>query len=326
MHVALGHLLRLDGREALLWNIAADIIINEMLMAENMELPDGTLNFESIPPEVNLSKRDFQLETTETLYDKLLTYAEKMRDKKNFDEHLKSGGDGPCKDNKPLTEEQKRFLKKEWQRKMVDAAKQTEMSRGNVPGYVQKLVDKLTNPQLNWFSMLHKYITNELPIDQTYRRPGRRTYGTGIYMPSTLRENLEITVTLDLSGSISQSDYAKFISELYGMLNSFQQVDATLLYWDTEVRGTLKVSSHNKRKAVENIVQAGGGTTFNCLEPYMKANNIKSKLNIHLTDGYIESDINLPNGTNIFVLTSDGMDVEKFKVHGNLQNVAKLTK
>jgi predicted metal-dependent peptidase len=301
MHVALGHLIRQAQRDQMLFNIACDIVINEMLIAEGIELPDGTLRADTFE---NLIF-DQEVDTSESVYDKLLKEAKKNKTFKNFDDHIIS--------DKDMSNAEKESIKKEWQKKTVEAAKQTEMSRGNIPGYIKRYVDKLTNPQINWQQMLYQYITNDLPIDQTYRRPGRKSYVTGVYMPSTLRENLDVTVSIDLSGSISDKDYSQFLTELYGILNSFHQIDANLLYWDTEVRGTLKVTSHNKEKALKNTVDAGGGTTFSCVQAYMKKNNINSKLNIHFTDGWIETDAILPAGKNLIVLNSTGYKLESFK-------------
>jgi predicted metal-dependent peptidase len=322
MHVALGHLLRKDERDAMLFNISADIIINEMLVSEDFVLPDGLLLVSSLPNKIS-KKIDLNTETSESLYDKLLQYSDELQSKKNFDEHLSDGyGNG----KKEISNVEKEALRKEWEKKLIETAQHVKMSRGHVPGHIERLVEALQNPQLNWYSMLYKYITQELPIDQTYRRPGRRSYATGFYMPSTLRENLEISVTIDLSGSIGKKDYEMFLSELYGILNSFSQVNATILYWDTQVRGMLKVNSSNKQKAIDNVVQAGGGTAFNCLLPYMKEQRVTSRLNIHFTDGYIESNINLPQGVNLFVLTTDSVDLKAFKELHKINTVSKLTK
>ena len=68
--------------------------------------------------------------------------------------------------------------------------------------------------KVNWKTLLQKYITNTIPTDYTFARPRRSSRALGIYLPSVVKENVEIYVSIDTSGSISQDDLTDFLSEM----------------------------------------------------------------------------------------------------------------
>jgi len=335
MHVALCHLLRAGKRDHMLFNVSADLLINWMITKENYDLPEGVL-LPTPNGDYTIDTPDKQIEinvegkTAEEIYDilnKELPPApcsggssgqgegEGEGDNrglpKGFDEHIYG---------EELSESQKRVVEKEWKGKLVDAATAAK-TRGSLPGYMERLLDELLHPKLNWKSILYQYLTKDLLYNFTYRRPGRRSYSTGIYTPMEIKENLDITVTIDCSGSISQKEYTDFVSEVIGIANAFEQIKMNLVYWDTEIRNEIEVTRSNQKDLIEAEVPGGGGTSISCLQDKYRTER-PPQLMVHLTDGYIEDSPELPYSKHLFVLSKGGTEniVQKYGIVTKLEH------
>jgi len=205
-----------------------------------------------------------------------------------------------------LTEAEKQAVEKEWKGRLVDAATAAK-AKGNLPGHLGRLVDELLHPKLNWKAILYQYITKDILYNFTYRRPGKRSYSTGVYMPTEVKENLNIVVTIDTSGSISKKEYTEFMSEVVGIANAFEQINMDVLHWDTEVRKETKVTRNNQKELIEGEIPGGGGTHIGCLKDYY-AHKQTPMFMVHLTDGWVEYAPELPACKHLFVISKHGTD------------------
>ena len=323
MHVALQHLLRAGKRDHTLFNIAADIIINYMILSENYDLPAGVLLPESKGASIfklqgknGWFEIDAEGKSAEEVYEYLSSNAKKLDipviGEGQFDEHQFSDD---------LSESEKQAVAKEWQGKLVDAATEAK-PRGKLPGYIDRMMDDILNPKLNWKALLYQYLTKDILYNFTYKKPGRRSYSTGYYMPHEIKENLNITCTVDCSGSISKQEYTEYMSEITGIANAFTQINMDIIFWDTEIRQVEKVTRNNQKKLLEIKIPGGGGTSISCLANYFKDRQAP-QLMVHLTDGYIEHEPDLPYSRHLFVVSEfgDASIVENhgqvFKIHGD---------
>jgi len=137
-------------------------------------------------------------------------------------------------------------------------------------------------------------------------RPSRKSRALGVYLPDTLKENLNITVAIDVSGSIGDKEYQEFISEMVGISKSFENVVMNCLFWDTEVTSDLVMKNGNIKIIEETKVCGYGGTTFNCVSEYLKENRKKPNLMVVFTDGYIDDDYAKPECKTLWVITERG--------------------
>ena len=328
MHVALQHLIRLGKKQTLLWNVATDMAINWIITQEGYQLPEkGIIPDHSgrVIIETEEGKKYFDVDgkTAEQLYEELIKELPECK----CDCHDGAGkcGSGtsdpngtggqccPCQggfDNHfygdDMSDAEQEALSKEWRGKLVDAATAAK-ARGKLPGSIERLVDELLNPKLDWKTILHQFITKDIPYDYTMRKPGRRSHSLGIYLPDVLKENLNITCTVDTSGSISKEEYQVFATELMAMASSFQQIDMDIVYWDTRVVGEIKVQRGKEKDIIEKAHLGGGGTSMSCLGEHFKDKQ-PPKIMIHLTDGYIETDPFLPSCKHLFVIPEHGTD------------------
>jgi predicted metal-dependent peptidase len=201
MHIVLQHLGRGQGRDRLLFNVANDIIVNDILVTDNIELPpDGLIpQNHSFQIDKNLTITEIDKKSSEDIYEILFKYVKKMQkqngngngkgngggdgqsqtekslDSKRFDEHM--GGNGSKseeeKDGKgegigrEYTQEELEKASQDWKKRLAMAADYAKM-RGLLPAGMERLVDGLLESKVDWRHKLYKYITDSLPVDFTY--------------------------------------------------------------------------------------------------------------------------------------------------------------
>lgn len=350
LHIAKGDFFRRGKREPSIWNIASDAVINYILVNEGFQLPEGGINPERdgslmiCGVKFNVADR-----TTEDVYEEMLTKLpikkvnifikgggkgkpgekggsgkgdpsdEKSEDGQGnghggFDIHLEHDSDGQGGETGEESGQGGRdaaenAAKRKWERATVEAATNAR-ARGTLPGFAESIVDKLLNPVVDWRQRIQRFITNEIPVDYTNRRPGRSFYATGAWAPMIHRENVDVFVSVDVSGSTA-GDREYFFSELFGILNSFHQIRARVIFWDAIVNpeNDHLITASNKDMITQlPIKDCNGGTRMSSYADYCKEKGYRSQVHIIMTDGFIESDPIVPSGHIMFVLTKDGSD------------------
>jgi predicted metal-dependent peptidase len=319
LHIAKGDFFRRGNREGTIWNIASDMVINHILLQEGFKLPKSGIN-PTKDGKVTVCGKDYNVKgkVTEEVYEELYQNATKIMisggggkgkgengedvpDHGGFDIHIESPNGE--------TQAEKAAAESKWKKIIIEAATNAQ-ARGKLPGCVSDLVDKILNPTIDWRTRIQRFITNEIPVDYTNRMPGRSYYGTGIWVPKILRENIEVFVGVDVSGS-TMYDRVYFIGEVMGILNSYEQIKARLIFWDASVnpKNDHMITRNNKDLLTDlKIEDCNGGTSMSCYADYCEEKNYKCRLHILMTDGYIESDPRVPQGNIIYVLTKSGDD------------------
>lgn len=320
LHIAKGDFFRIGKRDKQIWNIASDAVINQIILKEGFKLPKGCAvpdsqgNFTVGGKTYNTNNK-----ITEELYEELYANADKIKqsggkgkggegedeepgDHGGIDVHMhdEEGEENPSEDSQ---------LESKWKKVIVEAATNAQ-ARGNLPGSMVSIVDKLLNPVIDWRTRVMKFITNEIPVDFTNRIPSRKFYGTGVWAPKTLRENLDVFISVDVSGS-TMGDRTYFMSEIAAIVRSYEQIKARIIFWDGDVNeeNDHLITANNRDKIVGlEIKDCNGGTQMSCYADYCEKKGYRSRLHIILTDGYIESNPRVPQGNIIFVLTKSGSD------------------
>jgi len=325
-HIATLTFQRLGKRDMTLWNIATDLIINFMLIEEGFRPPKGVL----IPdhrgvftfPSGKNGKQimiDLNNKNAEQVYEELLKEAKEVKSITKADgngnyegqigKHLQGDkNDKGESQGKGNTEADQKANENKWKRKAVEGATQAKM-RGNISANMERLLGEILEPVIDWRQKLFSYVTNDLPVDYSMRIPSRRFISTGVYTPTVIKENLELIVGVDISGSISDEEYKEFMSEVIGIANSYRQVKMRVIAWACHVdeRDDILVSNDTQDMLMANKFNGGGGTELSCLTRYMESKEYKSRLLVILTDGYTEANPKLPEGTDcLFVLSRNG--------------------
>jgi len=191
-------------------------------------------------------------------------------------------------------------MQKDWQDNMVSAAaaqrehEQRTRSAGCIPTGVQRLIDQLSKPKVDWKRALRRYVMAVTHHRYSFSRPNKSLFSNGWTLPG-FRDRvheLDIVVMVDTSGSIGQEELTAFVSELQGIMNSWKRYKIHAWCFDGAVIEDSKVElvkgSHGAWDDVKKFAErigGGGGTNFEVNWDYMKENRIKPRLALMLTDG-----------------------------------------
>jgi len=260
MHVAFLHMNRLNERKPQKWNMAADYVINHMLIERGFKMPKGGLHD---PQYAGMS--------TEQVYD-LIPDDEASE----FEMDLE-----------PNPGDQKDF-ENDVADILVRAAIQSKIqgdSVGSIPGDIQIYLDNLLDPKLPWDRILHKYVNALNKDDYSFRKPNRR-FLPKHYLPTLYNETLmDITVAVDTSGSVSDADFQRFITEVASILKKQKPKSLTLLQFDTAIKSTHVIRSVSELKEV--TFHGRGGTRIAPVIDWVKEH--RSNLLIVFSDGEFQN-------------------------------------
>ena len=298
LHMVFDHIGRREDRNAMIYNISADYIVNNTLVRDGI----GTI------PSIVDCYQDFKYEgwTSEEVYDDVYDKAKEMGDEylkqlgEMLDEHLENGEDAGTEDggegedtNGNATSSKKPTYSKEDMKKIKDEIKENMISAaqsagaGNVPGEVARMIKELTEPKMNWREILRQQIQSTIRSDYTFTRPSRKGQMSGAVLPGMdFQDTIDIAVCLDMSGSIQDTQGADFLGEVKGIMEEYQDYNIKVWCFDTNVYNEQDFSSDNGEDLSDYEIIGGGGTDFMANWTYMKETGYVPKKLIMFTDGY----------------------------------------
>jgi predicted metal-dependent peptidase len=153
----------------------------------------------------------------------------------------------------------------------VAQAAQAAKSMGDMPAWLERLVEQALQPKEDWREVLREFVSRHARQDHSWSKPNRRYAQQGVVLPSLQGDELgDVIVTVDCSGSISQRDLDVFAGELQGILEVFD-CSLVVLYHDIPVThvqkwapgdGPIKLKPHggggtSHRPVFEWIAQRG---------------------------------------------------------------------
>jgi predicted metal-dependent peptidase len=288
LHCVYDHFGRRGDRDPQLWNIANDYCVNGDLVKHNVG--------EKITSVPCLYDRKYDGMSSEEVYDQLYEKADKIDIgsllDQMIDEHLDGDGegdgdeDGEGKGRPKLTAEEKQAIKDEIKEAMLAAAATVD-GAGNLPAGVKRLIQQLTEPQMNWRELLRMNLESTIKADYTWMRASRKGWHMDAVMPGQKPdEMIDIAVMLDASGSISPDMLRDFLSEIQGIMDSFPSYKIHVVAFDTECYNPAQYDSDNLDSMIDYEVSGGGGTDFDCIFTYLKDQEITPRRLIVFTDGY----------------------------------------
>lgn len=279
-----------DFRDRMLFNCAADYCVNADLIDQRI----GT--------QINpcLYDKKYTGWSAEEVYDDLYENAEKIDISslmdKLLDEHMEddSNGSGDDEDGNGeggkgkrklrLSEQEKAELRDEIRQAVLQAAQSS--GAGNIPLGVKRLIKDLTKPVVNWRELLQQQIQSTIKDDFTWMRPNRRSWHMDAIMPGmNPGTQIDVCIAIDTSGSIGEADIKAFLSEIRGIMESYDEYKIQVWSFDTAVYNHQTFSSDNLEDIETYQPMGGGGTDFDANWHYMKSNNIEPKKFIMFTDG-----------------------------------------
>ena len=279
LHMALLHHLRRGVRDHYIFNIAADIVVNGMIVNEG--------NFKI--PKYGIRDKDLEHLSVEEVYELIIKNKKKYNlnlvdlindDKDSEDKDSKGKGNDLKTGISDLNTEVE--IRNYWKQAINDAKLITKGSSENaLPESFERNFGEVLDPEVDWKTKLWNFLVRT-PTD--FGEFDRRLIYSGLYLENLEGESINVFCCIDTSGSISDYEINKFMSEIKGIINAYPNLNCRLWYADHECYGPYNIDS------IENVPEpkGGGGTDF---EPFFeditkKEFNNNEGVCIYLTDGY----------------------------------------
>jgi predicted metal-dependent peptidase len=264
-----------------LMNVAADYIINATLLASKVgQMPKGGLFRHDIDGTMLL----------EDVYKKLA--AEQQQGGQGsgegqgqpgedqqpgeghggFDQHMMPPGEG-------MDEGEVRTA--------IHAAKQTAKMMGRMPAALEAALGEIMEPKVAWEEQLRREMTaTSGHDDRTWSRPNRRRLALhDMYFPrSSGFETGGVCVVIDTSGSCSDLEVARFISELSGIMSTCKPEWIKVLWTDAKVQ---HIDEPEEPEDLPFLKRHGrGGTDIEAALRHIDKEAWMPETVVILTDGY----------------------------------------
>lgn len=292
LHAALRHVHRRCERDAMLWNIAADIVVNGMIRAETTyQLPEGGVECIAL---AHLS--------VEEVYEQLNTGKQNVPKIDLLD--LLSPIAGPSRELDAAR------LQRQWRAAMHQAgAVAQRMNRGfgkNGIDGVREFEGAATS-RLTWREILWEFMVST-PFD--FDGFDRRFIHCKLYLEGVVGTSIQVAIAIDTSGSISEAELGAFMGEIQGILEAYPQICGTLFFADASLYGPHEFILD----APIPQARGGGGTAFEPFFDWVRQQELNghSLLCIYFTDGYGSFPRVSPDSPVLWVVTPGGLESTAF--------------
>lgn len=242
-----------NSTEAMLWNIAQDIRINNRIEGFHDE-KSTCYNVENTS---KMLKKELPKDATDDVYYSYLKqeYEKQKEEMEKFFKDNQLDGHGEWKESEGYECSSSEFAK-EIIRNMVNKAVRSSGGIGNCAGDVALAIDKLNTPIVSWKNEIRKFVSRvkEDRIKASRKRRNRR-YGL-LFSGKVKEPQLTLAVCVDSSGSMSDDTLVQVYSEIKAMSQAGAEV--TVIEADAEVQ---QVYKFDPRKMP--TVKGRGGTAYN---------------------------------------------------------------
>ena len=312
MHCALGHHCRRGQRDARLWNRAADLAINPLLVANHFQLPAGALidaAFSGMSAEEIYAELKRKEDAGGGRDSEGAPASHSGNDEASTGSELRSDHSAPCP---PATKQTKAEANSvvpksafgevvdavdekgrrasepenlEQQREWSLAAEQAQRSAtacGSKPAGVERPLKRSRSTPLDWRAILRDFISAQTPQDYRWSPPNRRYVSAGLYLPSVEKTGPgEIVVAVDTSGSIRRGELEQFAAEIAAIAEETRPERIHVVCADAAVQSEREFAS-GEPVTIEPM--GGGGTDFRPVFRWVEERGIAPACLIYLTD------------------------------------------
>lgn len=301
LHAALLHPRRRGERDEMVWNIAADIVVNGIIAAYEAF---------AIPPD---TARDPELETlsVEEVYELLRFSPERQPPLRGLDllNHAVAGGagdrdGGEGQESSRIASGKMVELESHWRNAFQQASVLARtLEQGDLPVGVQREIQSLNPARIDWRTHLWRFLV-QTPAD--FQGFDRRFIGRGLYLEALEGESVRVFVCVDTSGSVNDQQVRALVSEVQSILGSYPNLKCDLYYADDKLYGPYQLSANSD---VPPPV-GGGGTDF---QPFFQEvtgrhSPSESSIAVYLTDGWGLFPREAPRLPVLWVITPGGRD------------------
>jgi len=275
MHHILAHNQRKLNRKGVLWQLATDYAINNMLAKNKLKIPKGA----------NYNK-EYKDMYSEEIYEILkVEFAEQngtssYDDIKNLENFIKEK-DGDSSIFKNINNPDDEKTQEEWDY-AASLAKEVTLKNSSTPLGLERFAKKIKANDIDWKFELYNAINRHMRNNYAFMPPNKKHIYRGVALPSLTSDTLSLIVAIDTSGSIREDILGAFIGEFKSIMQNFPAVSIELLIADA------KVHSHHTFMGGEEMdfpLKGGGGTDYRPTFEYIDANIPMSSMLLYFTDG-----------------------------------------
>ena len=182
-----------------------------------------------------------------------------------------------------------------WMNRMVEATDiiasmpEGSKSRGTVPAGVERIINELKNPILDWRTILNDFVQEDI-CDYSFSPPDKRMEDSPFFLPDFNEKDesaKNLLFMIDTSGSMSNDAITDCYSEIYGAIQQFNgKLTGKLGFFDAVVVEPVPFEDEDEFKIIRP--KGGGGTSFHIIFDYVreKMQDDPPVSIIILTDGY----------------------------------------
>lgn len=257
MHCVLAHISRRGGRTPQRWNRAGDYALNQILADSGFEIGENWLLDQA-----------FKGLTADEIYNRLPEDDGEGGDA--LDEIL-DGSDQPG------------ASEIDWTLATSQAA-QVAKANGKLPGSLERFVEQVLKPKVDWRERLRRFVTERSKNDYSWSRPQRRFLAQGLVLPGLYSESMGTAVAVsDDSGSITDDVLQALATEIDSIRLTTQPERLIHISCDAAINHVGEFTAHEPFRMVS---KGGGGTDFRPPFDYLETSDIRPACLVYLTDGY----------------------------------------
>ncbi|MEN7548579.1 VWA-like domain-containing protein [Rapidithrix thailandica] len=315
LHLVLKHLIRQKGySNKRLYNIAADLVVNQYIKPE--QLPEGGMTldfFKWVEEECGIELKAEQ--DVDYYYHQLLKVLHQTSSETGQPGEGRKMLDELLKENLPAFEQHRYWEEfneltpgelKVLEQQLKNVTKQAALrirhkGWGNLPAGIIEALENLLleKPKVDWKRALRLFAasSNSTYLKNTIRRPSKR-YGT---TPGhKIKRKHELLLAIDTSGSVAIEEFKEFFNEIYHVYR--QGAVVTIVECDVNIQKIYPFKGE-----IPDTVSGRGGTDFNA--PIELANEkLRPDAVIYFTDGGAPAPEVKPRMPILWVLSSGKMN------------------
>jgi predicted metal-dependent peptidase len=282
LHCACGHLWRRGSRDAMKFNIAADIAIDNIILADGFVMGQWEDSREQWLRKLGMTYTQFNGMPAETIYDKLPDPPPQVGG-------CGGPGHGCFEDKSSDSQADKSEAEAKWKAAVIAAGQLA----GKTAGAWNELV-KAAMPKPPFHLKLFEYLNRGMGGDSDWAALNRRHMWHGLYLPTETKVVMgRVAWVTDTSGSMSGGQ----LKLAFGYFRGFREqhpCQADLICCDYDV------ASHRTYEEFEALpdhfeAKGRGGTSFNAPFQMLREKRIDPRVMIYATDGYGECSAPAPD-------------------------------
>lgn len=172
-------------------------------------------------------------------------------------------------------------LKNDWAATLIQSAT-IAAGRGDCPLGIQRLVDALVKPKVDWQEVLKSWLREKCADDWDFMKPAMEFDGSGFLMPSMESDRIGWCLfAKDTSGSINQELLAKFLVNTQWCLDEMRPSKLVDICCDSKIH---QVKEYTPGDTIDRNAPGGGGTSFVPVWDYIRKMPSLPKCVVYLTD------------------------------------------